>query len=174
MKYYKTVLFTITLLFSVNSFTQDAQMISKVSNYLESNGTVLQYKNAYQEFLNLMEKQFPKSDSNGEGWQYLEQNKEKALEEIRDLLIPVYIKHFNTDDIDKMSTFYATNAGKQLVANKSNLTNNQSIQISDFFNSEVGLKLREKQQVLSTEIASVSEYWSKDLYQTAVLLLKEE
>ncbi len=149
-------------------------MITKVSSYLESNGTIKQYKNAYLELLNLMEKQFPKSDRNSDGWLYLERNEKKALQEIQDLLVPVYIKHFNNSDIDKMKTFYDTDAGKQLVENKNKLTDSQSIEVNTFFNSEVGIKLKEKQEVLSLEIAGVSEYWSKDLYQTAVLLLKEE
>jgi hypothetical protein len=173
MKYYKTLFFTITFLISTNILGQDAEMIPKVSSYLESNGTTKQYKNAYLELLNLMEKQFPKSDRNSDGWLYLERNQKKALQEIQDLLVPVYIKYFNKSDIDKMKAFYATDAGKQLLEDKNMLTDSQSIAVNTFFNSEVGIKLKEKQEVLSLEIASVSEYWSKDLYQTAVLLLKE-
>jgi len=155
-------------------FAQDVTFIPKVSKYLESNGTMKQYKDAYRELLNLMEKQFPKSDRNSNGWLYLERNEIKALAEIRDMLVPIYIKHFTEAEVDKMQSFYASKAGIQLVQDRTKLSANQQKLVNDFFDSKVGLKIKEKQQLLSVEIAGVSEYWSKDLYQTAVLLLKEE
>lgn len=155
-------------------FAQDVTIIPKVSKYLESNGTMKQYKDAYRELLNLMEKQFPKSDRNSNGWLYLEKNEIKALAEIRDLLVPIYIKHFSEEDVEKMQAFYASDAGMQLVKDRTKLTTSQQELVNDFFDSSIGLKIKEKQQLLSVEIAGVSEYWSKDLYQTAVLLLKEE
>ncbi|MFD2588997.1 DUF2059 domain-containing protein [Croceitalea marina] len=133
-----------------------------------------QYKQAYLELLNLMERQFPKSDRNNNGWIYLERNEIKALKEIRDMLVPVYIKHFSEVDIAKMEQFYTSDAGVQLVMDRTKLTNAQQKKVNDFFNSKVGAKIKDKQELLSVEIAAVSEYWSKDLYQTAVLLLKEE
>ena len=155
-------------------FAQDVTFIPKVSKYLESNGTMKQYKDAYRELLNLMEKQFPKSDRNSNGWLYLERNEIKALAEIRDMLVPIYIKHFTEAEVDKMQFFYTSKAGIQLVQDRTKLSANQQKLVNDFFDSKVGLKIKEKQQLLSVEIAGVSEYWSKDLYQTAVLLLKEE
>ena len=133
-----------------------------------------QYKDAYKELLNLMEKQFPKSDKNNNGWLYLERNEHKALVEIRDLLIPIYINHFTSEDITKMQSFYETEAGIQLVKDKDNLSKSQTKAVEDFFDSKIGLKLKKKLVELSGEIAGVSEYWSRDLYQTAVLLLNEE
>ncbi|NNL08395.1 MAG: DUF2059 domain-containing protein [Croceitalea sp.] len=133
-----------------------------------------QYKEAYRELLNLMERQFPKSNRNSNGWLYLERNETKALAEIRDMIIPIYIKHFDEADVDDMQAFYTSDAGIQLVKDRTKLTAAQQESVNDFYDSKVGQKIKEKQQLLSVEIAGVSEYWSKDLYQTAVLLLKEE
>ncbi|MBT8238693.1 MAG: DUF2059 domain-containing protein [Croceitalea sp.] len=133
-----------------------------------------QYKEAYRELLNLMERQFPKSNRNSNGWLYLERNETKALAEIRDMIIPIYIKHFDEADVDDMQAFYTSDAGIQLVKDRTKLTAAQQESVNDFYDSKVGHKIKEKQQLLSVEIAGVSEYWSKDLYQTAVLLLKEE
>lgn len=174
MRLIKSFIFLSALVFSMPLFAQNVDMIPKVSKYLESNGTMVQYKDAYTELLNLMEKQFPKSDRNSNGWLYLERNQQKALNEIRDLLVPIYINHFNSEEITKMQAFYATEAGKQLVKDRNKLSAKQTKIVEDFFESNVGLKIKEKQSVLSTEIAGVSEYWSKDIYQTAVLLLEEE
>ncbi len=173
MNYTKLLVFTIILI-SLNLNGQDSEIIPKVSSYLETNGTIKQYQNAYRELLNLMEKQFPKSDKNGNGWAYLANNEEKALKEIKDLLVPIYVKHFTIDDIDKMQSFYETAAGIQLITNSDQLSESQKVEVNDFYSSGVGLRIKEKQQVLSTEIAGVSEYWSRDLYEAAVLLLKEE
>lgn len=174
MKPHKHFIFFLTLFFSLTLFSQDVELIPKVSKYLESNGTMKQYKEAYRELLNLMERQFPKSNRNSNGWLYLERNETKALAEIRDMIIPIYIKHFDEADVDDMQAFYTSDAGIQLVKDRTKLTAAQQESVNDFYDSKVGQKIKEKQQLLSVEIAGVSEYWSKDLYQTAVLLLKEE
>ncbi|MBT8186399.1 MAG: DUF2059 domain-containing protein [Croceitalea sp.] len=174
MKPHKHFIFFLTLFFSLTLFSQDVELIPKVSKYLESNGTMKQYKEAYRELLNLMERQFPKSNRNSNGWLYLERNETKALAEIRDMIIPIYIKHFDEADVDDMQAFYTSDAGIQLVKDRTKLTAAQQESVNDFYDSKVGHKIKEKQQLLSVEIAGVSEYWSKDLYQTAVLLLKEE
>lgn len=174
MKRPKHFIFFLTLFFSLTLFSQDVELIPKVSKYLESNGTMKQYKEAYRELLNLMERQFPKSNRNSNGWLYLERNETKALAEIRDMIIPIYIKHFDEADVDDMQAFYTSDAGIQLVKDRTKLTAAQQESVNDFYDSKVGHKIKEKQQLLSVEIAGVSEYWSKDLYQTAVLLLKEE
>lgn len=174
MRRFRAIIFSILFLATIPLLAQDSNLIPKVSSYLESNGTMKQYKNAYRELLNLMEEQFPKSDRNSNGWLYLERNETKALTEINDLLVPIYIKHFNEQDIDKMQAFYASNSGQQLVKDRTKLTDTQRKEVDTFYGSKIGLKIKTKQQILSEEIAGVSEYWSKDLYQTAVLLLKEE
>ena len=174
MRLIKSFIFFTALLLTMPLVGQDVDMIPKVSKYLESNGTLKQYKDAYAELLNLVEKQFPKSDRNSNGWLYLERNEQKALNEIRDLLVPIYVNHFNSKELAKMQNFYETEAGMQLVKDKNKLSTKQTKTVEDFFNSKIGLKIKEKQGELSTEIAGVSEYWSRDLYQTAVLLLKEE
>ena len=174
MPFLRAVVFSIFLLSALSLEAQDSDIIPKVAKYLESNGTINQYKDAYGQLLNLMEKQYPKSDKNGDGWLYLEKNKTKALAEIKDLLVPIYVKNFSEDEITEMYSFYTSDAGKQLVKDRTKLTAPQKKAADSFFTSKVGLKIQSKQQVLSQEISGVSEYWSKDLYQTAVLLLNEE
>ncbi|GMN10865.1 DUF2059 domain-containing protein [Croceitalea sp. MTPC6] len=174
MKTFKTNIFVVLFFGTISLFSQKTEMVLKVSEYLQSNGTIKQYKDAYLELLNLMEKQFPKSDKNSDGWLYLQQNETKALTNINELLVPIYIKHFNEEDIDKMQSFYLGDTGQQLVQDRNKLTDAQLKEVDTFFSSKIGSKIKTKQQVLSEEIAMVSEYWSKDLYQTAVLLLKEE
>lgn len=168
-----TLLMLLLLLLGTKISAQDSNLINKARNYLELNGTLKQYDAAYDQLLALMAKQFPKSDKNSNGWVYLEKNKTKALVEIQDLLVPVYLDHFSEAELGAMSAFYQSDAGKQLVLDQTKLNEDQQKAVMYFFNSDVGEAIKTKQSGLTAEISAVSELWSKDLYQTAVLLLKE-
>lgn len=172
MKFLKySILFLLMLSFGLNA--QESQLDTDVSAYLSSNGAMLQYDYAYDQLVQMLSKQFPKSESNGQGWQYLEKNKTKAVAEMKALLIPVYVKHFKHDDIKKMTAFYQSDTGKQLVKDRSKMTETQKEELNTFYNSEVGALIIEKQPVLTQEIGSISENWSRDLYETALSLLKQ-
>lgn len=164
-------LFLLLICTKVNSQTRE--LVNLVNDYLEINGTMKQYSDAYDELLNLMERQFPKSDKNSNGWLYLERNKTKALFEIRDMLTAVYLDNFSEGEIQKMNAFYQTDTGKQLVKDRAGLSENQKSEMQRFFSSEVGQSLQKKQMTLTEETQAVSELWSRDLYQTASLLLKD-
>ena len=155
------------------SQAQNRELVDLVNSYLKANGTMNQYSDAYNELLNLMERQYPKSDKNSNGWLYLERNKTKALYEIRDLLTAVYLDNFTKDELTAMNAFYQSDTGKQMVQDKDSLSEAQKEEVEGFFNSKAGLSLKNKQVALTEEIQGVSEIWSRDLYQTATLLLKE-
>jgi len=53
------------------------------------------------------------------------------------------------------------------------MTETQKQELNTFYNSEVGKVIIEKQMVLTQEIGKISEVWSRDLYETALSLLKE-
>lgn len=164
----------VVLLIPVTILSQEYESVKLVNNYLEHNGTMKQYSDAYDNLLNLMEQQYPKSDRNSDGWIYLEKNKTKALFEIRDMLTAVYLQNFTEDDLRQMNAFYISEAGKQLVADRTALTDEHKAALETFQQSAVGQKLVEKQASLTEETQAVSEIWSKDLYQTASLLLQND
>jgi len=154
------------------SSAQNTNYAKEVAVYLENNGTENQYAYAYDELLKMLGNQFPKTDKNAQGWSYLETNKEKAIAEIKALLVPIYEQNFKQEDMRKMIAFYKDGAGKQLIADRTKLTENQKKELNDFYASEVGKKIIEKQPILTEAIAKVSEGWSRDLYETAMSLLK--
>lgn len=155
------------------SNAQNTDYSKEVAAYLESNGTENQYSFAYDELLKMLGNQFPKTAKNAQGWTYLESNKEKAITEIKTLLVPVYEDNFEEEDMRKMAAFYSKGAGKQLIADRTKLTETQKQELNAFYNSEVGKKIVEKQPILTEAIGKVSEGWSRDLYETAMSLLKE-
>jgi len=150
---------------------QESDYSQDISDYLDNNGTMLQYEFAYGELLKMLGNQFPKDENNAQGWEYLEGNKSKALDEIKMLLIPIYQANFTHDEIRKMIGFYQSEAGKLLIKDRSKMTESHKEALNDFYNSTVGQKIISKQEVLSKEISKVSESWSRDLYETSLSLL---
>tara|TARA_R110000868_G_scaffold358744_1_gene620460 strand:+ start:595 stop:1110 length:516 start_codon:yes stop_codon:yes gene_type:complete len=157
---------TITCCAQKTTFSED------VVSYIANNGTEKQYNYAYDELLKMLENQFPETEANAEGWKYMNANKEKHVSEMMALLAPVYEKNFTHEEIKSMNAFYLTDAGKQLVADGSKLSEAQKQQVNEFYASATGKKIMEKQPILAAEIGKVSEGWSRDLYETALSMLK--
>ncbi|RKR12459.1 hypothetical protein CLV91_2590 [Maribacter vaceletii] len=156
----------------VFSNAQDKNTTALVGNYLEVNGSMGQYNFAYDELLKMLKGRYPENNSNAEGWKYLKENKTKAVGEMKTLLIPIYETNFTKEDISKMVSFYTSATGKQLLTDRSKMNPAQKEKLNTFYNSEVGKKIIEKQSILGTEISKASEGWSRDLYETALSLLK--
>jgi hypothetical protein len=55
---------------------------------------------------------------------------------------------------------------------RSKMTDEQKVELNSYYNSTLGKKVIDKQPILTQEIGLVSENWSRDLYETAVSLLK--
>jgi len=151
---------------------QDKSTVDLVSNYLEVNGSMGQYNYAYDELLKMLKERFPENSTNAKGWKFLKENKTKAVGEMKTLLIPIYEANFTKNDISKMVTFYTSATGKQLITDRSKMNPAQKEKLNTFYNSEVGKKIIEKQPILGAEISKASEGWSRDLYETALSLLK--
>ena len=64
---------------SLSVHAQESKLHKDDSLYLDSNGSIVQYDYAYDQLLQMMEKQYPKSEKNKEGWQYLKVNKDNAI-----------------------------------------------------------------------------------------------
>lgn len=151
---------------------QEKSTADLVSNYLEVNGSMGQYNYAYDELLKMLKGRYPENSTNTEGWKYLKENKTKAVKEMKSLLTPIYEANFTKEDISKMLAFYTSTTGKQLITDRSKMNLAQKEKLNTFYNSEVGKKIIEKQPILGSEISKASESWSRDLYETALSLLK--
>ena len=166
------LIFLTFLMTSLTINAQDSDFPSEVSTYLESNGTLNQYGFAYDELLKMLKTQYPKSENTANGWKYLEDNREKAIAEMKTELVPIYQQNFEREEIRKMTSFYQSATGKQLTADRSKMTENQKEELNTFYNTALGKKIIEKQPLLASEVSAASERWSRDLYETAVSLLK--
>ena len=170
MRHVKKFMFCLLLTPLVFS-AQESTYSKDITDYLDNNGTMLQYEFAYGELLKMLGSQFLKDENNARGWEYLEGNNSKALDEMKMLLIPIYQTNFTHDEIRKMVGFYQSEAGKLLIRDRSKMSESHKEALNDFYNSTVGQKIISKQEVLSKEISRISESWSKDLYETSLSLL---
>lgn len=170
MKRFKV--FVLLALFSVVCVFAQATKEDNVKAYLMSNGSAQQYEYAYDQLLKMMQKNHPKTNANEEGWKYLKDNRTKAVSEMLVSLGTVYKKHFSEADIKEMLGFYQSDAAKQMLKDRSKMTDEQKARLNAYYNSDIGKKIISKQQVLGQEIAKASEEWSRDLYETAVSLVK--
>ena len=160
------------LVIPICSLAQDSKFMDEVTMYLQHNGTVGQYEYAYDGLLKMLQNQYPETDANNEGWTYLRENRKTSVDQMMALLVPIYQKHFDQGEIQNMNGFYMSPAGRQLVKDRSQMTEEQKKELNSYYNSPLGKKVLEKQTVLSQEISMASENWSRDLYETAVSLLK--
>lgn len=168
------IFFGLFFLFTGILYAQEKTHNELVENYLEANSSLDQYEFAYDQLLQMLNNQYPKSETNAQGWKYLNENKEKAMGDMKSMLVPIYQSNFSQTDIIEMTAFYQTEAGKQLVADRTKMTEEQKRELNSYYNTEVGQKIVEKQSLLSESISKASENWSRDLYETAVSLLKGE
>ena len=163
---------TIFFLTSLLAISQENDFSDDVAIYLDRSHSLDQYGYAYDELLKMLEKQYPKSEQNGEAWKYLGTNKEKALSDMKALLIPVYMSTFLQEEIKEMILFYEGDTGRQLVTDRSKMTEVQIAALNSFYQSDLGKKIISRLETLTQEIGVVSEGWSRDLYETAMSLLK--
>ncbi len=168
------VLFSLCFILTIPicSVAQDSKFVNEVTAYLEHNGTVGQYDHAYDGLLKMLQNQYPETDANKEGWTYLRENRKTSVDRMMALLVPIYQKHFDQGEIQNMNGFYMSPTGIQLVKDRSKMTEVQKKELNSYYNSPLGKKVLEKQTILSQEISMASESWSRDLYETAVSLLK--
>ncbi len=150
---------------------QESTYSKDIADYLDNNGTMLQYEFAYGELLKMLGSQLHKDENNAQGWEYLEGNKSKALGAMKMLIIPIYKANFTHDEITKMIGFYQSEAGNLLIKDRSKMTESHKEELNTFYNSAFGQKIISKQEVLYIEISKVSESWSRDLYETSISLL---
>jgi hypothetical protein len=68
-----------------------------------------------------------------------------SLDDLVDMLVPVYSKHLTLDDLQKIIDFYQTPAGKKY-AEKTPLIMQESMQIGQQWGMKIGQKFQEKLQ----------------------------
>jgi len=122
------------LLMPYCSISQEPEFTDEVKTYLSNNGTAGQYEFAYDGLLKMLGNQYPETDDNEKGWVYLKENKSKYVNEMIALLVPIYQEHFERDEIVQMTHFYKSETGKQLINDRSQMTEVQKEELNAYYN----------------------------------------
>ncbi|MBT8261727.1 MAG: DUF2059 domain-containing protein [Bacteroidia bacterium] len=155
---------TLFFTFCFSSIGQEDPFQQDIIEYLNNNGTRDQYSGAFESMFDVLKQQFSASEVPQSVWKELQNDKEKSLDEIVNLLTFAYRNHFTHDEINTMNEFFSTDAGKQMLKDPSQLSTAQNDEISTFFKSDIGIKIEEKKPELSKDIMEISEHWSRDLF----------
>jgi hypothetical protein len=161
-------------LFCAICFSASAQIDSfqqHIIDYLENNGTEAQYSEAYDGMFEVLKKQFVNPEVPESVWTELKQGKEESIREVIEFLTFAYRKHFTEAEIIEMAAFYKSEAAQKMVTQAPDTTQEDSDEVAAFFNSALGKKIESKREVLSVDIAEISQHWSRDLFASKMSIL---
>ena len=138
----KKILPLFLLIFSSATFAQSSTTYkTTLKQMLESAGTEAVFKTAIKQMFDMYRSQ--KTNVPEEVWNAAEAEFNKSsMEELIDMLTPVYEKHFTEADLKKVIEFYQTPAGKKY-AEKAPLLMEESMQIGQQWGMKVGQRLAE-------------------------------
>ncbi|MEM6718660.1 MAG: hypothetical protein AAF611_05080 [Bacteroidota bacterium] len=156
------------------SMAQTDPYIDSVKQYLTINGTQEQYEGAIDMMFDMLKKRFKDYKIPNAIWTALESDKLKHIEEVKSILVSAYRAYFTLNDIKNMTVFYESEALQQMLADKTKLTETQRQQITNFYNSETGLKMIESRDGLAKIEGEISQRWSGDLYKSVINKLAEK
>lgn len=135
-----------------------------INYYLSINGTEAQYSNAIDQLFVMLKQQYVEENVEGHVWETLKSEKETALNQIKVMLASAYRTHFDHEDLKGMIRFYESKAGKQLVEDPTQMSEQQVEEMTAFYSSSTGVKINEQKESLHQMVSEISESWSSQLY----------
>jgi hypothetical protein len=135
---FSLILFTATL-----SFSQDnAAYRESVKQMMIANGSETTFKAVISQMISNFKTQ--KSEVPEEFWNQFEASFQKVgIEDLLDLLSPIYQKHLSQDEIKSITAFYQTPAGKKF-AEKTPLIMQESMQAGRIWGEKIGAEFARK------------------------------
>ncbi len=141
-------LFPTLILFLVISFSTFAQSDNTYKDALTKmfkvSGTEETYQVAIKQMFSMFKNQYSQVDSGV--WEGLEKEfQNSSMDELVDLLLPVYKKHLTINDINAIINFYETEAGKKF-ASKTPIIMQESMQVGQQWGMKIGEDFSKKMQ----------------------------
>lgn len=141
----KKILFVVTLLlFSVGSaFSQvDNSYKESLKKMLQANGSEESFKVAIKQMIGMFKQQ--RLNVPDAFWTEMEQEFLKtSIDDITDMLLPVYQNHLTESDIKEIIEFYQSPVGKKF-ADKTPLIMQESMKVGEQWGMKIGAKLQER------------------------------
>lgn len=140
---------TVCLILTSMTFAQekavDTQEYKKTLHTMFSlSGTEQTYQAAISQMLNMFKQQY--ASVNEDIWNELEQEfRKSSLNDLVDLLTPVYQKHLTINDLKELIKFYESPAGQKL-AQTTPLITQESMQVGQQWGMQIGQEFAKKMQ----------------------------
>ena len=140
---YKFLLSCFFLLATTISFSQvDQSYKTKVKQMMLSSGGADAYDAAITQMFTMFQQQF--TDVPANFWKEFEKEfLNTSMDELVDLISPVYAKHLTAQDLDQIIAFYATPAGKKLSSSQGAITT-ESMSVGQEWGVRLGEKVGKK------------------------------
>lgn len=143
----KKMFFTLFILVSstCSTFCQDnTNYRSTLKKMLEVGGSEASFKVVIKQMFDMLKLQ--KTNVPDSVWSEFENEFLKtSMEDLVDMLTPVYQKHLTATDLDKMIEFYQTPVGKKY-AEKTPVIMQESMQVGQQWGARIGKKFQERLQ----------------------------
>ena len=146
MKRLTTIIPLILLTFGLTFGQVDPEFKAALKNMFEVSGSEETYKTVIRQMVSMFKTQFANVPE--EHWNELENEfLQTSLDDLVDMLVPVYSKHLTLEDLQEIIEFYHTPTGKKY-AEKTPLITQESMQIGQQWGMQIGQdfqsKLKEK------------------------------
>ncbi len=117
----KKILLLLIITVSISSYSQDDQYAVKLKEMFVVSGTEATYQTTIDQFFQMFKAQYPNVAE--ETWSGFEKKfNETSIDDLVNLLSPVYQKYLSEDDLDNIIGFYKTPTGKKFAKNTPNIT----------------------------------------------------
>lgn len=136
MKRLTTIIPFILLTFGLSFGQADPEFTATLKNMFEVSGSEETYKTVIKQMVSMFKTQF--SDVPEEHWIELEKEfLQTSLDDLVDMLVPIYSRHLTIDDLHKIIEFYHTPTGKKY-AEKTPLITQESMQVGQQWGMKIG------------------------------------
>lgn len=141
----KKTLTTLAFAFAIisTSFAQaDAAYTRSLKKMFEASGTEQTFETAITQMMGMFKQQMPDVDASL--WDDMEKEFLKtSINDLVEMLAPVYIKYMTQEDLDEMIRFYQSPVGKKFAKNTP-LIMQESMQVGEQWGQQIGIKMEQR------------------------------
>ncbi|MDF0705790.1 DUF2059 domain-containing protein [Flagellimonas okinawensis] len=141
----KLLIVALVHLLSFTAFGQtDGEYSKTLKRMFEVSGTEISFQTAIKQMFSMFREQYPTIET--EIWVDLEKEFSKtSLNELTEMLVPVYSKHLNQQDLEDLIQFFETPVGKKYAASTP-LILQESMQVGQQWGMKIGQDFQRKLQ----------------------------
>ena len=140
---------------------------------IKRNGVHKYYANVVDEMFTMLKQQYASKNVPEAVWKDMESVKKLEMDELSQMLVSAYRGYLSHKDVQELNAMYYTEAGKTMIFDSQNLTDEHRRELSGFYNTETGQTLLAAQPEIDKLMSKISELWSSSMYRNVVKRLAD-